>query len=525
MTRPVAPAFQQYQLFLASPGDVHKERRYVEEVIGELNRTIARSKRVFLQTRRWELDTFPQMGKDAQAIINEQIADMAKCKLFVGIMWNRIGTKTRRSPSGTTEEYDRAIKSMRKHRQPEVWFYFRKPKLESPTNDQLHQLEQVNTFRARVESEGLSFSFKTPYEFRELFRKHVTLWLENASIGPSSEQERKFRLNSFKLYYFRRTRRLSYTDVARDSGIDRTVLRRLENVNPARAPLSIDSFPEIDPSTLTSLERTLNCQGKLAAGQVDDFLSQYLLFYDTYKRLGHAVSGVVRDSRQEDLRFKTQAVVFDFGGTLTQPRGRYTTWETLWRKLGYSVNECSELHRRYQSGELSHQQWCDKTCAAFRARKLTDRHIREMAQRVRLVPGVAGTVHELRKRGIRLYIASGSLKPIIMGALGTLYAEFEEIRANDVSFDPRGIISKIRSTPYDFKGKADFLRRIARELGVSPLDILFVGNSCNDVFASESGVRTLCVNPRFTDPDKQEHWTYSIREMTDLKEILKYVYL
>lgn len=525
MTKKNSTAFEQHQVFIASPGDVSAERQLVEAVIAELNRTVAKSKRIFLQTRRWELDTFPKTGRDIQAIVNAQIADMSECKLFIGIIWNRLGTKTRRAASGTVEEYDRALKSFKKHGRPEIWFYFRKQKLTNPTNDQMIQAGQASSFQKQVQSENLTFTYNTPKEFCDLLRKHLILWIDNLSVASSPIAKKTYRLNPYKLYYFRQMRKMSYTEVARSAEIDRTTLRRLENENPSKKRLSSDSFPEIEEIALNALERALNCQGKLAGGQADDFLSQYLLFYDTYKRISQNKNRTQIDSRQQELRFKTQAVVFDFGGTLTQSQGKYTTWEKLWRKLNYSVNDCSELHRRYQSGEITHQQWCEITCKAFRERNLCEEHVLDIARQVRLVPGVANTIIELRKRGIRLYIVSGSLKTIIRETLGPLYNEFEEIRANDVIFDSQKIISKIQSTPYDFKGKADFLRRIVRELDISPLDVLFVGNSCNDVFASESGVRTLCVNPRFTDPDKQEHWTYSIREMTDLSQIKKYVYV
>ena len=363
MPRASSPTSRIFQVFLASPGDVLKERKYVEDVIAELNRTIAREKSIVIQTRRWELDTFPQAGSDVQKLINSQIADMASCKLFVGIMWNRCGTKTRRALSGTVEEYDRALKAKEKHKQPEIWFYFKEPKIVRPTNDQLHQLEQVNLFRGKVQSECLAFTFKTPSNFKDLFRNHLTLWLGKLQNAEIQRKEQKCRLNPYKLYYFRQTRKLSYTSLANATGVDRNSLRRMENIAPTQSAklLSAEEFPEIDISTLATIERALDCHGKLSGGQADDFLSQYLLFYDTYKSISRKGGRKSPDTKQQDLRFRTQAVVFDFGGTLTETQGKHTTWERLWQKLGYSVNDCSELHRRYQRGLLTHQEWCDLT--------------------------------------------------------------------------------------------------------------------------------------------------------------------
>src|SRR6266849_2814383 len=102
------PKVEKLLIFLASPGDVPTERRHVKEVADEINRTIAPGKGVVLEVVRWETHTFPGYGKDPQSLVNEQIAAMRSYALFVGIMWNRIGTPTPRAESGTVEEFERA---------------------------------------------------------------------------------------------------------------------------------------------------------------------------------------------------------------------------------------------------------------------------------------------------------------------------------------------------------------------------------------------------------------------------------
>jgi phosphoglycolate phosphatase-like HAD superfamily hydrolase len=64
---------------------------------------------------------------------------------------------------------------------------------------------------------------------------------------------------------------------------------------------------------------------------------------------------------------------------------------------------------------------------------------------------------------------------------------------------------------------------LIKELDVSPLDVLFIGNSSNDELAGQSGARTLCVNPHFTDPATNIQWSYAIRKMENLGEILPFV--
>ena len=101
------PSAEKLLVFLASPGDVPTERRYVEDVVAELNRTVANDQGVLLQVMRWDNDAFPGYGLDAQALINGRIAAMEQYALFIGIIWNRLGTPTPRAESGTVEEFER----------------------------------------------------------------------------------------------------------------------------------------------------------------------------------------------------------------------------------------------------------------------------------------------------------------------------------------------------------------------------------------------------------------------------------
>lgn len=328
------------------------------------------------------------------------------------------------------------------------------------------------------------------------------------------------RVNGYKLFYLRHNvRKLSFSGLAKVSGVDRNQLRRLEKVDTRHGALDPQRFAPCDQETLTALETALSSPNMLKAGNGDDFLTLYSLYHETHK--GRSPSQPGRGN-QASLGFPTKVVVFDFDGTLTQGTDIGTTWEKLWAAMGYHDGQCFDLHHRYRHNEFDHQTWCNMTRDAFRARGMTEAHLVRIADETPLVAGVAETAEMLRVRGVRLYILSGSIKSIIRHTLGPLATEFEEIRANSMVFDEHGVVKEIQGTLFDFEGKALYLKRLVRDLKLSPSDILFVGNSCNDIYASRSGVRTLCVNPRLTDPDNQEHWTYAISKMKDLREILVY---
>jgi hypothetical protein len=174
------PQLEKLSIFLASPNDVRQERTRAREVINEINRTVAADKGIFLDLVSSER-AFPGYGKDGQAIINEQIGDMKQHDLFVGIMWNRIGTPTPRDISGTAEEFARAVKTLQRWKKPEVWFYFRQASANLQTQEELDQKAGVLKFRSKMRGKGLFSEYTTPQNFEKKFREHLVMWINARS--------------------------------------------------------------------------------------------------------------------------------------------------------------------------------------------------------------------------------------------------------------------------------------------------------------------------------------------------------
>ena len=328
------------------------------------------------------------------------------------------------------------------------------------------------------------------------------------------------RVNGFKLFYFRVNHKLTLPQLSRAADLSRSTLNRLEKVTRRKGILDPNLwFSECSQDVLVRLEKVLDAHDRLEAGKPDDFLTNYMQFYDEHSDLRPGA----RKGNNLKLSFQTKAVVFDFDGTLTDPGDHTTTWEKIWVALGYPKEMCFDLHTRYQQKEFTHDEWCKRTLEKFAAAGLIRERVIELAARIRLVDGVAQTVAKLRSQGLKLFILSGSIKLIIRQVLGDLIREFEEVKANELVFDELGRLVRIEGTRYDFEGKALFIKRIIQDYDLSPSDVLFVGNDCNDIFASQSGARTLCVNARLTDPANKEHWTYAIGELNDLHQIMQYV--
>jgi|SRR5215217_5092843 len=118
------PSVEVIAVFLASPGDVSREREVARDVIDLVNRKVAKHFELHVELYGWE-DQPPGYGRP-QAQINPHVDD---ADLFIGMLWRRWGTPSGdEHSSGFEEEYQRA----RKRREggddrPEVWLFFGSP--------------------------------------------------------------------------------------------------------------------------------------------------------------------------------------------------------------------------------------------------------------------------------------------------------------------------------------------------------------------------------------------------------------
>lgn len=181
------------RVFLASPGDVEPERALVRKVIEETNRTIAPGLGVRLEIVGWETHSFPSFGSDPQALLNDQIAEMAGYDLFVGILWNRMGTKTPRANSGTEEEFRAAAHSLRNQGRPQIMLYFNQALANLTTIDDIEQKRKVIAFKDEVRSGALTWDYRGPQEFEGTFREQFQRWLlarrHTTPVPPESRAE------------------------------------------------------------------------------------------------------------------------------------------------------------------------------------------------------------------------------------------------------------------------------------------------------------------------------------------------
>lgn len=168
------------KVFIASPGEVSEEREIASYIVSELSRMLGSSFEIELEAVRWETHAWPDVGEDAQDVINREIHDY---DIFVGVMWKRFGSPTKRAESGTGEEFRRAYDFFKNYKKPKIMFYFCKRPFYSTRPDELRQFKKVVDFRKSLEKLGvLYWEYESGLEFERRLREHLVRQILDVSF-------------------------------------------------------------------------------------------------------------------------------------------------------------------------------------------------------------------------------------------------------------------------------------------------------------------------------------------------------
>jgi len=162
------PRPNQIRVFVATPGDVGKERGILRELIEDFDLMFEGLEAVNIRFVGWET-AVPSLGR-AQELINK---NLRSADIFVGIMWNRFGSSTGKFDSGTEEEFNAAFDLWKERGVPWVIFYFSDMPSVLNSAEETDQRKKVLEFKKTIQQHGLTDTYSDINEFRRKVMRHL----------------------------------------------------------------------------------------------------------------------------------------------------------------------------------------------------------------------------------------------------------------------------------------------------------------------------------------------------------------
>jgi len=178
------------RVVVASPGDVQPERESIDDVVAELNRTVAKDRSLHLEISRWETDAYPGFHPEGPQGLIDSILRIEDCDLLIGIFWKRFGTPVRDAKSGTEHEFRKAYEAWKSRGQPQIMFYFKQQEFYPKTRPELEQMGRVIDFKSAYPEEGLWWTFTDQTQFEKLARQHIAGFIRTIHPVPLDTHQR-----------------------------------------------------------------------------------------------------------------------------------------------------------------------------------------------------------------------------------------------------------------------------------------------------------------------------------------------
>jgi hypothetical protein len=155
---------------------VADDRRLVLDEMQAWNQRNAKDRGCFLTALTWEDLVSPDISDTAQDVINVEVGD--DYDVFLGLMWGRFGSPTKKAESGTKEEFDRALNRKFSGEALRISFFFRKSDLPIDQIDP-DQFARVKKFQSELSDKGAYYGQYS--DDRELASALTTLFDRIAS--------------------------------------------------------------------------------------------------------------------------------------------------------------------------------------------------------------------------------------------------------------------------------------------------------------------------------------------------------
>ena len=215
---------------------------------------------------------------------------------------------------------------------------------------------------------------------------------------------------------------------------------------------------------------------------------------------------------------KYKLVCFDVDGTLID--NVTFSWQIFHDYFQTDKHRREDARKKFFNGEISYKQWAEHDIGLWKERNAKKEDFFKAIGNLRLMEGAMETLKELKKRGLKLAIISGSLNILLEKFIPNYEEFFDDVFLSRIYFDEDGGISKVEATEFDMDAKALALKKIAEREKLSLKECVFVGDYLNDIKIIQEAGLGIAFNCNYEDLKKIAD---IVIDKKDLREVLKHI--
>ena len=215
---------------------------------------------------------------------------------------------------------------------------------------------------------------------------------------------------------------------------------------------------------------------------------------------------------------KYKLVCFDVDGTLVD--NVKFSWQVFHDYFQTDKHRREDAKKRFFNKEITYLQWAEHDINLWKEKNAKKQDFLKAISHLKLMEGAVETLKELKKRGLKLAVISGSLNIILDALIPDCQEFFDDVFISKIYFDEEGNIKEMEATEFDMEAKALALRKIAGREKISLSECVFVGDYLNDMKIIQEaglGIAFNCVH------EELKKVADVVVDKKDLREILKFI--
>jgi phosphoserine phosphatase len=170
-------------------------------------------------------------------------------------------------------------------------------------------------------------------------------------------------------------------------------------------------------------------------------------------------------------------IFIDLDGTLTP----HSTWYELNMKLGIAPEEDQVLFERYLKGDLSYNAWIVELVRLHKEHDpVQQSEIVTLAEAINLQPDAESFISELKEKGYRTVLISGSVDTIVE-TIATKLGFDAWLACTEAVYDTRGVFSDFVSSGDEGPAKVALARSYCTSNNLDLSQAVVVGDGGNEI--------------------------------------------